>query len=648
MDNKTTDKFDFKAEIRLVPDGPGIYIFRDKDDTVIYVGRAVNLRNRLRSYFQPSSTGEKATDRMKVTQIQVTAKRFEYIITENLLEALILECNLIKEYMPRYNVRLKDDKNFPYICLSLADDFPRVTMARKAMKDGNKYFGPFVSSYFVSEVVTVANTLWPLRVCTKRISADVARNARPCLNYHISKCPAPCGGHIGKDEYRTNISEIRDFLSGKRSDIAKKLENDMAAASEAMEYEKAARLRDKVIALRRLDEKQSADTISTGDHDVIALAHDGETALVQVFFIRAGKMTGHEHYIMAGLSIEYPATDHTDYTDSKIMQAFITQFYSSAAAVPKELNVSVMPEDDSIIAEWLTKQAGRKITINAPERGDRKRLCDLAKKNAAQTLAQFGEKYKREEERTKGAAAEIAEMLGLEIELNRIEAFDISNVQGYENVASMTVFEKGKPKRGDYRKFKLRTFKGANDYAAIEEAVTRRFQRYFTELEDGAAIEDGKFTMLPDIVFVDGGIGQINVAIKVLEKFGLNIPVCGMVKDNRHRTRGLIFQGSEFNPPKNGEAFRLITRIQDETHRFAVEYHRKLREKTMLRSVLDDIPGVGPTRRKALLKFFGSTEGIEAADVETLMKVNEINKPVAQKIYDFFRKENSAEDIKSN
>lgn len=623
--------FNFNEEIKRAPDKPGVYIFRDKNDAVIYVGKAINLKNRLRTYFQPSSTNARNFDRSKVLSIQVLARSFEYIVTDTELEALVLECNLIKEYMPRYNVKLKDDKAYPYICLSLSEDFPRVEMARKAARDGNKYFGPFSGVTFVSEVVELANTLWPLRRCTKKISSNAARKERPCLNYHIGKCRAPCGGHIGAEEYRANVSEIKEFLYGKRGGVVRRLEEEMLNAAGEMEFEKAAALRDKITAVRRLDEKQATETISSGDHDVIAMARGEDCAMMQVFFIREGKMTGREHYMMTGVDKD---------EDGLIMQAFLTQFYSGVPAVPKELDVEIGPQDRDIMLEWLRNTAGRKVALVVPEKGDKKRLIELAKKNAEITLAQFGEQMKREKERTRGAAAEIAGFLGLESELRRIEAFDISNVQGYESVASMTVFEDGKPKRSDYRKFKIKYVAGANDYAAMEEAVARRFNRYIKEMEEGFDIEDGKFTRIPDLILVDGGKGQAGIAERVLDALNISIPVCGMVKDDKHRTRGLIYRGTEISPPKTSEGFKLLTRIQDETHRFAVEYHRKLREKAMLRSVLDDIPGIGPERRKALLRFFGSIEGIEEAGVETLMKAEKINRKAAEAVYNFFRNKN--------
>lgn len=572
-------------------------------------------------------------DRSKVMGIQAMAKSFEYIVTSTEIEALVLESNLIKEFMPRYNVRLKDDKAYPYICLTLSEDFPQVQMARTSARDKNKYFGPFTSTMHVEEVVELARSIWPLRNCARKITAaEGSVKERPCLNYHIGKCTAPCGGHISKDEYKAVVAEVYDFLSGKRGAVEKKLEAEMTAFAEKLEYEKAAEIRDKLNSVRKLDQRQSIENISAGDHDVIAMAREKDEALVQVFFVRNGKMTGREHFMMNGVS---------DATDGTVMQAFITQFYSGTASLPRELDVQCDIADRDVTEEWLRSKAGRKVPVVVPSRGDKLRLMELAQKNAEITLTQFGDRIRRETERTQGAVNEIAALLGLDSSqaIDRIEAYDISNIQGYESVASMVVFEGGKAKRSDYRKFKLKTVAGANDYASMEEVITRRFNRYKQELTDGLAIEDGKFSKLPDLILMDGGKGQASSCEKALAALDLDgIPVCGMVKDDRHKTRGLVYRGTEYNPARTSEGFKLITRIQDEVHRFAIEYHRKLREKAMVRSVLDDIPGVGPERRKALLRFFGSVEGIEAADVDTLLKANKMTKKTAEAVYNFFHK----------
>lgn len=626
--------FDIKEELKRLPQRPGVYLFRDRRDTVIYVGKAINLKNRVKSYFLPSSTGKNAQEARKVKSIQALAGSFEYIITDTELEALILECNLIKEYQPRYNVLLKDDKLYPYIKLSLGDDFPQVSMVRLVEKDKAKYFGPFSSSTTVQEIVELIHMIWPLKRCTKKVSVldtpEKREKERACLNYHIGKCSSPCTGAVSKDEYARIVAEVYDFLSGKRENIVKKLEVQMSGFAEALEFEKAAEVRDRIFAVKRLDDRQKLNAISTGDHDVAAFARNGDDALVQVFFIRDGKMTGREHFMLSGVAGD---------EDGQLMRAFITQFYGGTAMIPKEIDIEGELPDRQVLEEWLGKRSGRKILINMPQRGDKLKLVQLAKSNAELVLTQFGEQIRREKERTEGALAEIAGLLGIESAkpLKRIEAYDISNIHGYESVASMVVFEDGKPKRSDYRKFKIKSVMGANDYASMEEVLTRRLNRYEKEKAENLEAGQKKFSKLPDIIMIDGGKGQVSTAERVLASLSAEgIPVCGMVKDDKHRTRGLVYNGEEFLPHYTTEGFKLIVRIQDEVHRFAVEYHRKLREKAMVRSVLDDIKGIGPARRKALMRHFGSVEGVENASVEELAKVEKMNVRAAETVHGFF------------
>jgi len=614
--------FDIQAELKRLPQSPGVYLFIGSADEVIYVGKAINLRSRVRSYYTPANLIDP-----KVRNIRGTARRFEYIITDTEVEALILECNLIKEHQPKYNVLLKDDKSYPYIKATLSEDFPRVFSTRDYVEDGSKYFGPYTSSFAVRESLEQIHKIWPLRRCVKKIM-DGAQSGRPCLNNHISLCPGPCGLLIRKDEYGRRLSQVLDFLSGKQGDIVKRLEHEMQEAAEALEFEKAADLRDKVAAIKRMNENQKADRISKGDQDIIAFATHKDEALFQVFFIRDGKMTGREHFMVYGVD---------DLENERIMSEFITQFYSGTPFVPKELILQHDIEGGDVIKAWLAAERGKKVTITVPKQGEKQKLVKLAHNNAIITLEQFGEHIKKEEQRTTGALTEIAEALGLNNPIFRIEAYDISNIQGYENVGSMVVFEGGKARRSDYRKFKIKSVAGSNDYAAMQEVLSRRFRRYEMERQEGVAEDKAKFSRLPDIIFIDGGKGQVSAAQAVLNHMGLTIPICGMVKDERHRTRGLLHNGVEAALPIASEGFRLVARIQEEVHRFAIEYHRKLRQKSATKSVLDDIKGIGDVRRRALLRNFGSVERIKLANVEDLAAVDGMDIKSAKAVYDFFQ-----------
>ncbi len=613
--------FDIDAELKKLPQKPGVYIMKDATDKIIYVGKAINLRNRVRQYFQPSSAQNN-----KVMSMVPNIAEFEYIVTDNELEALILECNLIKKHRPKYNVMLKDDKTYPFLKLTINEAFPRLFVTRNHAKDRAKYFGPFTSKQALDEVVDVVNKIWRLRRCQKKLSQQPVKE-RPCLNYYIGQCHAPCNLLINKEEYGKMVQEVISFLNGKSGDVVKKMEAEMLEYSENLEFEKAAELRDKINSVKRLDEKQKIEGDPGDDKDVIAFDTKDDNALVQIFFIRSGKMTGREHFMMSGTN---------SLSKEEIMTEFIKQFYSDTTFIPKEIVVEADIFDKATIVDYLSKLKGANVTITLPQRGEKLHLVEMASKNAKLSLEQFGEKIKRETEKTVGALLELKQALDLrqDIDLNRIEAYDISNIQGFESVGSMIVFEKGKPKRSDYRKFKIKTVRGADDVKSMEEVLTRRLMRYKMETESGEAMP--KFATLPDAIFIDGGAGQVNAALKVLRKMNMFMPVCGMVKDDRHRTRGLLYNDKEILFPANSEGFKLVTRIQDEVHRFAIEYHRKLREKTQVRSLLDDIKGVGNTRRKALIKHFGDIEGIRDASIEELTEVKTMNALSAKAVYDFF------------
>ena len=630
--------FDITAELKKIPNRPGVYIMRDENDAIIYVGKANNLHNRVRSYFQKSNKD------IKTQHLARRISHFEYLVTDNENEAFILENNLIKLHSPKFNIRLKDDKAYPYIKIT-KERLPRVLYSPKRGKDKAKYYGPFVSKTRTRELLELIHKLWPLRRCSKQFPRDFDKS-RPCLNHHIGQCKAPCNRMLSEAQYVQYLSEAERFIQGKTGHILNKLTSEMAAAAEAMEFERAAEIRDTIDALKLLTEKQKVET-DGDDRDVIAIAHDNDDALLQIFFIRDGKLSGREHFIMSvGTQDEEAAPPLPEGSgsgihsrcsgrdwgsaplDNDILAAFIKQFYSEAAYIPKEISLTIAPSDQASIAEWLSGLAGRIVSINVPQKGEKREMVKLAQTNAELTVKQFGSHIRKETERNQAALNEIAQALNLDITLGRIEAYDISNTQGYESVGSMIVFENGKAKNSDYRKFRLKAVIGPDDYAGMEEIITRRLIRY-KEAHDA-------FSKLPDIIFVDGGKGQITAAEKALKAVGLTIPICGMVKDDRHRTRGLLFMGKEAKLPLSSEGFKLVTRIQDEVHRFALEYHRKLRADSQVRSVLDDIPGIGATRRKELLKHFKSIEAIRNANLESLANAPAMNKKAAQAVYDFF------------
>ncbi len=616
--------FDFNEELKKLPAKPGVYIMHDGNDAIIYVGKAINLHNRVRSYFRKNIGRGPQIDKM-VTQIA----RFEYIITDSELEALVLENNLIKEYSPRYNTMLKDDKTYPYIKVTLGDAYPRVMLSREMKKDKSRYFGPFTSAAAVKDTIDLINKLYMLRTCNKNLPKEAGKD-RPCLNYHIKQCMAPCQGSISQEEYREEVGHALDFLSGNFSPVLKELERKMKEASENMEFEEAIKYRDMFNSVKKIAQKQKITDSDGEDKDIIALALDENDAVVQVFFIRDGKLIGREHFYMTHVSGN---------KRKQVLLDFVKQFYAGTPFIPRELMIQEEIEDTEVLEKWLSARKGSRVYIRVPKKGSKEKLVELAAKNAALVLSQDREKIKREEGRTIGAVKEIAALIGVE-GIHRMEAYDISNISGFANVGSMVVYEKGKPKRSDYRKFKIKTVSGPDDYACMKEVLTRRFVHGMEEREEMALKEMekefGSFTKFPDLILMDGGKGQVNIALEVLQELQIDIPVCGMVKDDNHRTRGLYYRNQEIPIDRSSEGFKLITRVQDEAHRFAVEYHRSLRGKTQVKSVLDDIPGVGPARRKALMRHFKSIEEMKGADVEKLMEVPEIPEHIAEGIYRFF------------
>ena len=555
-------------------------------------------------------------------------REFEYIVTDSEMEALLLECNLIKKHHPYYNILLKDDKSYPYIKVTVQEMFPRIFITRRMEKDRAKYYGPFTDVLAAKETVETLHKLFPIRKCKKVFPRDIGKE-RPCLNHHIGQCIAPCSGRVSPEEYQVYIKDAMDFLEGKHHTIMKKMEQEMLTASENMEFERAAALRDKIAAIKSVAEKQKISNTGLGDADVIGFVRADEECLVQVFFIRGGKMTGRENFTL---------TAFAEQSRAEILTAFVKQFYSGTAYIPKEiiLQEGLVVEESDLIAEYLSEKRGSRVTLTVPVKGEKHKLTELAHKNAMLIFEQFGEKLKREEQRTKGAMEELRQALSLPDELKRVEAYDISNTQGFESVGSMVVFEDGRAKNSDYRKFKIKTVVGANDYASMKEVITRRLSHALKENTEG---KTSSFTRLPDLILMDGGKTQVHAAEEVLLAFGMDIPVCGMVKDDRHRTRGLLFHEQEIRIPLTSEGFKLVTRIQDEVHRFAITYHRKLRDERNLHSVLDDIKGIGEVRRKALLRHFGSIERIAAAEVADLLEVDGMTIPAAEQVYLFFHRE---------
>ena len=618
--------FNVEEELKKLPRKPGVYIMRDDKDVILYVGKAINLHNRVRSYFRENIGRGPAIDQM----VSLIA-RFEYIVTDSELEALVLENNLIKENSPKYNTLLKDDKTYPYIKVTVGEDYPRILFSRTMKKDKSRYFGPYTSAAAVKDTIELLNKLYQLRTCNRVLPRDTGLE-RPCLNYHIKQCLAPCQGYVSKEEYRQQVAGALEFLNGNYSPILKDLEEKMNKAAEELEFEEAARYRDLLSSVRQVSQKQKITEGVGEDKDILALYQDETEAVVQVFFVRDGKLIGREHYYM---------THVPENNKPAILQDFVKQFYAGTPFIPRELMLQYEIEDAELIEKWLSERKGSRVYLKVPKIGSKEKLVELAAQNAKLVLSQDREKLKREEGRTIGAVKEISDLLQLPLTgTARMEAYDISNINGFENVGSMVVYEKGKPKRSDYRKFKIKSVSGPDDYACMREVLTRRFRHGMEEskeLEEQEMDQEyGSFTKFPDLILMDGGRGQVNIALSVLEELGINIPVCGMVKDDNHRTRGLYYHNIELPIDTHSEGFKLITRIQDEAHRFAIEYHRSLRSKTQVKSVLDDIPGVGPARRKALMRYFKSLEEIRQASVEELMEIPEMNERTAEEIVTFF------------
>ncbi len=616
--------FNIEEELSKLPKRPGVYIMHDIDDNIIYVGKAIILRNRVRSYFRESTN--------KTIKIQQMVKRinwFEYVITDSELEALVLENNLIKEHQPKYNTMLKDDKTYPYIKVTLQESFPRLLLTREVKNDNAKYFGPFTSSDAVRMTIEFLRKIYKIRACKRKITGD---DSEGCLYYHINQCKAPCRGMVSEEEYKENVLKAVDFLNGNTKPLINSLTEKMNAYAEEMEFEKAAEYRDLINSAKAVTQKQKITDTAGEDKDVIAMERDGESVIIQAFFIRNGKIIGREHFHMKNAE---------DTSNGEILKSFVTQFYAGTPFIPKEIVVSEEFEDLSLIEEWLSDKRGRGMHITVPVKGKKEKLVELAKQNARIVLKQDIDKIKREEDRTRGAVREIEELTGIE-NIVRMEAFDISNISGFESVGSMIVYENGKPKRNDYRKFKIKSVDGPNDYASMQEVLTRRFEHGLKEQSEMMDNDKtfGKFNKFPDVIMMDGGKGQVHIAEEVLEKLGLNIPVCGMVKDDNHRTRGLYYKDMELPISHATEGFKLITRMQDEAHRFAIEFHRSLRSSSQVHSILDDIPQIGAARRKALMKNFESIEELKLADEETLSKIPGMNALSAKKVYEFFHNKN--------
>ena len=610
--------FHIEEELKKLPAKPGVYLMHDEKDNIIYVGKAISLKNRVRQYFQ-SSRNKGA----KIEQMVTHIRRFEYIVTDSELEALVLECNLIKEHRPKYNTMLMDDKGYPFIKVTINEAYPRVMLARTMQKDKAKYFGPYTSAGAVKDTIELIRKIYNIRNCNRNLPRDIGKE-RPCLNYHIKQCKAPCQGYISEQEYRKSIDKVIRFLNGHYDEVLSELEAKMQEASEDMEFERAIEYRELLGSVKQIAEKQKITDSRGEDRDILAVAKDSEDAVVQVFFIRGGRLIGRDHFFLRNAS---------DSTKEELLTSFIKQFYAGSPFIPGELMLHEELKEQELLEEWLSKKREHRVHIRVPKKGEKEKLVELARKNAALVLNTDKERLKREEGRTIGAVKEIEGLLGLK-DIVRMEAYDISNTSGFASVGSMVVYEKGKPKRNDYRKFKIKSVSGPDDYASMEEVLTRRFSHGMEEMKEGKEI--GSFTAFPDLILMDGGKGQVNIALSVLEKLNLDIPVCGMVKDDNHRTRGLYYNNVEIPIDRSSEGFKLITRIQDEAHRFAIEFHRKLRSQGQVHSVLDDIPGIGATRRKALMKHFMNLDAIKNASVEELKDLPSMNEKSAIEVYKFF------------
>ncbi len=620
--------FDFEYHIKNLPDKPGVYLMKNSLGEVIYVGKAKVLKNRVKSYFQKSKNHSE-----KVKVMVKNIAEFEYIVTDSEMEALILECNLIKKYSPKYNILLKDDKFYPFIKITVNDDYPRVFVTRRFAKDGSKYFGPYTNGSAVYETLDLIYKIFPLRNC-KLVIKENGEKVRPCLNYHIKKCLGPCGGHISKEEYGKMINDIIDILSGKETYITKMLKSDMEKAAEELEFEKAASLRDKILSINAIAEKQKIFKTMEGDEDFINIEQDEKDSCIQVFFSRDGKVIGREHFIFESTANE---------GIGEIIEDFIGSFYGGTAKIPKAIYVPQIDNFD-LMEEYLTIKRGSKVWIKVPQKGQKKEMLEMVKNNARITLEKFKDKYLKDKEINRISLLELQDLLELEECPQRIEAYDISNIQGVDSVGTMIVFEEGRAKNSDYRRFKIKTVKGANDYDSMREILTRRFNHGLDEIkaiqQRDLKLSAGKFSTFPDLIMMDGGKGQVNVALEVLQSLNIDIPVCGLVKDDKHQTRGIIYNNNELIINKGSNLMQLIRRIQDEVHRFAITYHRSLRDKRTLHSVLDDIPYVGEKRRRALLMKFGSVDNIKKASMQELLETQSIDKKSAESIYNYFNGNN--------
>lgn len=617
--------FDLQQQLKNLPEKPGVYIMKDSQQNIIYIGKAKILKNRVRQYFQSSKNHSP-----KVQAMVSNISEFEYIITDSELEALVLECNLIKKHKPHYNVLLKDDKHYPYIKVTMNEEYPRILMTRRVEKDGAKYFGPYTNTAAVNETIELIKKLFMVRTCNRQLPRDIGKE-RPCLNYHINQCMAPCMGHVNKEQYREVFKNICSFLNGKQEDLIQKLSADMYEASEKMDFEKAARIRDQINSLKQIAEKQKVISSSLTDQDVIAFAEGEDEACVQVFFIRGGKLLGREHFILDGTS---------DMDKKELMTGFVKQFYNNTTYIPKEIVLQEDVDEANIIESWLSNKRGSKVHIRVPNRGEKRKLVQMVAKNAYETLQQFEEKLKQEKHFAEKSLNELKDIMNLDCLPKIIEAYDISNTAGASSVGSMVVFKDAKPSNKDYRKFKIKSVVGPNDYESIKEVLFRRFRRAKMEKEQIAKGEmyehEGKFNQLPDLILIDGGKGHVSAAREVLEQMGITIPVFGMVKDDRHRTRGLTTENEELKVERNSSAFRLLTQIQDEVHRTAISYHKQLRGKTNIQSSLEQIPGIGAVRRKNLLKHFKSIENIKKADIDELAGVSGMDRRAAENVYHYY------------
>ena len=615
--------FDIEEEIQKLPDKPGVYIMKDSEGDIIYIGKAISLKNRVRQYFRKSTNH--AT---KVVAMVKNIEEFEYIITDNEVEALILESNLIKKHKPKYNVLLRDDKNYPYIKVTVKERFPRVMKTRKVIKDGSRYFGPYVSSGAVNDTLDIIENLYKLRTCNMNLE-DGPRLKRPCLNHFIGKCLGPCFQEVDEAEYMAMINEVIMFLNGKEHKLVEIIEDKMNKASKDLDFESAAKYRDQIASLNHILEKQKIVSTNLEDQDVIGMARGIENVCVQVFFVRTGKIIGREHFII---------NDSESSERGEILGAFIKQFYLGTSYIPKEILIEEDIDDIDTVSKWLSSKRGSKVSVKVPKRGEKNELMEMVRKNALETLSQHRERIKKKTQDNKKPLIELQDALGVKTPLNRIEAFDISNIQGVHSVGSMVVFENGQPKYREYRKFKIKWVTGPDDYSSMQEVIYRRFSRGIEErnqvLEN--KIDVGNFSVFPDLIMMDGGKGQINVAKRVLEDLNLDIPVCGLVKDDFHRTRGIIYEDREITLPNRSSGFRLINKIQDEAHRFAITYHRSLRSKDLVKSILDDIPGIGEKRKKNLLKELKTIDRIKKSSVEELTNVEGMNKKSAESVYEFF------------